>query len=114
MCSALRPAIHLFAEDMDLCLRARAQGIRTIYHPDLRICHTGRHSVDHEPFEQLARNRRAVIERTPRQTRAAARRRRPALTFATRSRVKRPNDRERAQLDALLKQRGPGNPGPRK
>ena len=91
------------------CLRARAQGIRTIYHPDLRICHTGRHSLDHEPFEQLARNRRAVIERNrgkgARRLDDAAQ----ALTFATRIAVKRPNDRERAQLSALLKQRDPGD-----
>ena len=40
------PAIHLFAEDMDLCLRARAQGVPTILHPDITLTHTGRHSVD--------------------------------------------------------------------
>ena len=39
------PAIHLFAEDMDLCLRARAEGLPTHYHPDIEVTHTGRHSV---------------------------------------------------------------------
>ena len=29
--------IHLFAEDMDLCLRARANGIRTVLHTDLEL-----------------------------------------------------------------------------
>ena len=49
---------------MDLCLRARNDGIRTFFHPDLTVVHTGRHSVESEPFEALARNRRDVIERT--------------------------------------------------
>jgi len=103
------PAIHLWAEDMDLCLRARAQGIRTILHPDLRVCHTGPHSVDEEPFEQLARNRRDVIERTRGTTARRLDDAAQLLTFATRALVKRPNERERAQLDALLKEFGPGN-----
>ena len=94
---------------MDLCLRARAKGIPTIYHPDVTITHSGRHSVESEPFDTLARQRRAVIE----QTRGTTARRlddaTQLLTFATRALVKRPNDRERAQLSALLKQRGPGN-----
>ena len=107
------PTIHLFAEDMDLCLRARAEGIPTIYHADLDITHTGRHSIDTEPFELLARQRRDVIERrrgtTARRLDDAAQ----LLTFATRTLAKHPrNERERAQLDALLKQLRPGNPGP--
>ena len=102
------PALHLFAEDMDLCLRARANGLPTHYHPDIAVTHSGRHSIEDEPFETLARQRRDVIERTrgatPRRLDDAAQ----LLTFATRALVKRPNDRERAQLDALLNQRGPG------
>ena len=101
--------IHLWAEDMDLCLRARGAGLRTFLHPDLTVKHAGRHSVDQEPFEALARNRRAVIERT---LGRRARRRDDAaqlLTFATRA-FKGP--RERAQLAALLKQLRPGKPGP--
>jgi N-acetylglucosaminyl-diphospho-decaprenol L-rhamnosyltransferase len=109
------PAIHLFAEDMDLCLRARNAGIPTILHPDLALTHTGGHSVlrEGEPFELLARQRATVIEATrgrrARHLDDAAQ----ALTFATRALVKRPNQRERAQLDALLKRTRPGNPGPR-
>ena len=95
------PRIHLFAEDMDLCLRAREQGIRTVLHPDLAIRHTGRHSMSEEPFDTLARRRREVVEnRRGRRARAlddAAQ----ALTFATRALVKRPNGRERAQMRAL-------------
>jgi GT2 family glycosyltransferase len=103
------PSIHLWAEDMDLCLRARAKGFRTVYHPDLRVCHSGRHSVDEEPFEQLARNRREVIERTRGTTARRLDDAAQLLTFATRVLAKRPNERERAPLDALLKQRSPGN-----
>jgi len=98
------PQIHLFAEDMDLCLNARARGIPTIFHPDLTLTHTGRHSVDNEPFEVLARQRRDVIRR---RLGTKAQRRDDAaqlLTFATRALAKAPyNDRERAQLGALSK-----------
>jgi N-acetylglucosaminyl-diphospho-decaprenol L-rhamnosyltransferase len=89
------PAIHLFAEDMDMCLRARKQGVRTIYHPQLTLIHAGRHSVAAEPYLQLARNRHAVLG--SRMDDAAQ-----LLTFATRAAIKRPNDKERAQLSALL------------
>jgi GT2 family glycosyltransferase len=60
------PAAHLFAEDMDLCLRARAAGIPTVLHPSLRVVHSGGHATlrDGEPFDVLARRRRAVIRST--------------------------------------------------
>jgi N-acetylglucosaminyl-diphospho-decaprenol L-rhamnosyltransferase len=99
------PGIHLFAEDMDLCLRARNAGLPTILHPDLALTHTGGHSVlrEGEPFELLARQRATVIEATrgrrARNLDDAAQ----ALTFATRALVKRPNTRERAQLAALTR-----------
>jgi GT2 family glycosyltransferase len=104
------PAIHLFAEDMDLCLRARKAGLPTILHPDLQLTHTGGHSVlrDGEPFELLARQRRAVIEATRGRRARGLDDAAQAFTFATRALVKRPNDRERAQLNALLEQRDPG------
>ena len=56
-------AAHLFAEDMDLCLRARAAGMPTILHPDIRIRHAGGHSTHRsgEPFDLLAARRRAVV-----------------------------------------------------
>ncbi|MDA0173233.1 glycosyltransferase [Solirubrobacter taibaiensis] len=92
--------IHLFAEDMDLCLQARANGLRTYLHSDLALTHTGGHSIDAEPFEQLARNRHDVIER--RLGHRAARRDDAAqvLTFASRT-IK--GRRERQQLAAALK-----------
>jgi len=81
------PGVHLFAEDMELCLRARAIGAPTVLHPQLRVRHLGGHAVlrDGEPYELLARRRRETIARTlgPRAARAddAAQ----ALTFATRA-----------------------------
>jgi N-acetylglucosaminyl-diphospho-decaprenol L-rhamnosyltransferase len=67
------PAVHLFAEDMDLCLRARAAGMPTILHPRLRVRHTGGHATQRagEPFDAIARRRRAVI-RSARGARALA------------------------------------------
>jgi GT2 family glycosyltransferase len=63
-------AAHLFAEDMDLCLRARAAGMPTVLHPDLAIRHAGGHATHRsgEPFDLLARRRRVVVgaERGPR------------------------------------------------
>ncbi len=57
------PAVHLFAEDMDLCLRARAAGLPTVLHPELRIRHAGGHATHRngEPLDALARRRRTVV-----------------------------------------------------
>jgi GT2 family glycosyltransferase len=104
------PRTHLYAEDMELCMNARAHGVPTVYHPQLRLAHTGGHSLhrDGEPHDALARRRREAIRatrgRTARRLDDAAQ----LLTFATRAAVKRPNERERAQLSALLKRRDPG------
>jgi GT2 family glycosyltransferase len=105
------PAAHLFAEDMDLCLRARAAGIPTVLHPELRIRHTGGHATrrDGEPFDLLARRRRAVV--------GAARGRRAlalddlaqGLTFASRAAghavLGGDTQRPRRQLAALARAR---------
>ena len=104
------PSIHLFAEDMDLGLRARAQGIPTVLHPQIALTHHGGHSVNRggEPFAALAKTRREVIAR--RLGRRAARRDdlAQALTFAVRAPIR---PRARRQL-AALKRRDPGeNPG---
>ena len=57
------PAAHLFGEDMDLCLRARAAGMPTVLHPGVRVRHAGGHAThrDGEPFDVLARRRREVV-----------------------------------------------------
>ena len=81
------PSVHLFAEDMELCLRARDQGIPTVLHPTLRIAHAGGHSTlrGGEPLDLLARRRREAVlaTRGPRaqQLDDLAQ----ALTFATRA-----------------------------
>jgi GT2 family glycosyltransferase len=95
------PRTHLYAEDMELCLRARDAGVRTIYHPQLALRHTGGHSIhrDGEPYEALARRRREAMRGRGQRRDDLAQ----LLTFATRAAVKRPNQRERAQLNALLK-----------
>jgi N-acetylglucosaminyl-diphospho-decaprenol L-rhamnosyltransferase len=104
------PDDFLFFEDLDLCLRARAGGITTLLHPDLRVRHLGGHATSvtyrEEPHELLARRRREVIERN--RSRAARRLDDVAqlLTYATRSAARlamhRPAGRQRAQLAAQL------------
>lgn len=108
------PGAFLFYEDLDLCLRARAAGIPTVLHPDVALRHAGAHATEPafggEPFDLLARRRRAVIgerlgRRALRLDDAAQR-----LTFATRAAAKallrRDGARERAQLRALRRARG--------
>lgn len=105
------PAVHLFAEDMQLCLEARAAGIPTILHPHLRVRHAGGHATRRreEPYELLARRRREAV--------AATRGRRAqwlddlaqALTFTTRiaghALLGGDAGRPRAQLAALRRAR---------
>ena len=101
------PEQFLFYEDMDLCLRARAAGIPTVLHPEVVVRHLGGHSTEPayggEPYELLARRRRAVVEE-----RLGRRARRAddlaqLLTFATRALAGRPAARERlrAQLQVM-------------
>jgi len=59
------PAVHLYAEDLDLCLRAAEAGIETWYRPDARVIHREAHSSTKvyggEPSLLLAERRRKVI-----------------------------------------------------
>jgi N-acetylglucosaminyl-diphospho-decaprenol L-rhamnosyltransferase len=79
----------LFYEDMDLCLRARAAGVPTIFDPRVRVRHLGGHSTraayDGEPFGLLAARRHEVVAGN--RGRAAARLDDMAqlVTFATRT-----------------------------
>jgi N-acetylglucosaminyl-diphospho-decaprenol L-rhamnosyltransferase len=103
----------MYAEDLELGLRARDQGIETVFWPAARVLHVGGHSTRRafggEPFELLAQRRRTVV----RERRGAARARADdllqAVTFADRLLLKRlagrPADRERRQLAALLRTR---------
>ena len=105
------PAVHLFAEDMELGLRARARGVPTVLHPSLRVRHTGGHAIlrGGEPHELLARRRRAVVTANRGRAAAALDDLAQALMFATRAGLRaalgRASDRERAQLAALARTR---------
>jgi len=81
------PEVHLFGEDMELCLRARAAGIATVLHPQLRIRHAGGHATlrEGEPHATVARRRRAAIAATRGRRALAVDDVAQALTFATRA-----------------------------
>jgi N-acetylglucosaminyl-diphospho-decaprenol L-rhamnosyltransferase len=105
------PGIHLFAEDMELCLRARAAGVPTVLHPQLRLRHVGGHATlrEGEPFELLARRRREAIAATRGARAMHADDVAQALTFATRAAghalLGGDGERPRAQLAALRRAR---------
>ena len=81
------PTAHLFAEDLDLCLRARAAGMPTVLHPQLRLRHTGGHATQRagEPFDVLARRRREVVGAARGPRALALDDAAQALTFASRA-----------------------------
>jgi N-acetylglucosaminyl-diphospho-decaprenol L-rhamnosyltransferase len=99
------PGAFLFYEDLDLCLRARAAGVPTVLHPDVRVRHLGGRSTQRafggEPFELQARRRRDVIAarlgRRALLTDDAAQ----ALTFGLRAAAGRDRERNVAALNAL-------------
>jgi N-acetylglucosaminyl-diphospho-decaprenol L-rhamnosyltransferase len=107
------PGDFMFYEDMDLCLRARAAGIRTVIEPSVRIRHLGGHSTkpvyDGDPHALLARRRREVVGANRGPAALALDDLAQALTFATRAAARRVlgrnADRERAQLAAVLRAR---------
>jgi N-acetylglucosaminyl-diphospho-decaprenol L-rhamnosyltransferase len=91
------PTAFLWYEDMDLCLRARAEGTPSELWPDVEVLHTGGHSTG-EDFEARAKRRREVVG-----ARLGAPARRwddaaQALTFARAAPMK---ARARSQLRAL-------------
>ena len=98
------PGVFLYAEDMDLCLRARERGIATVYRPDVRVAHTGAHATgpalgDAQRLALQARRRREVVgarlgDRALRRDDLAQR-----LTFAARAAA----GRRRAENHALLR-----------
>jgi N-acetylglucosaminyl-diphospho-decaprenol L-rhamnosyltransferase len=72
------PAIHLYAEDMDLGIRAAAAGIPSLFCPEVcRLVHRGRGSTSTRwpdgPAQAMELNRRAVLRRAvgPRRERSA-------------------------------------------
>ena len=109
------PGAFLFYEDLDLCLRARAAGIPTELHPEVRLRHAGGHATrpafGGEAHELRARRRREVVGARLGQRALAVDDVAQALTFATRAGaralLRRDSKRERAQLRALLRARRP-------
>jgi len=99
----------LFAEDMDLGLRARAAGIETWFWPSARVIHRRSHSTGPafggEPFELLAERRRSVVQRRCGPTRTRIDDAAQVTTFGSRIVLKRllgwPAARERRQIEAL-------------
>jgi GT2 family glycosyltransferase len=100
----------LYAEDLDLGLRAAEQGTETWFWPHARVLHKHAHSTERafggEAFELLAARRRTVIRE---RLGDSARRRDDlvqAATFANRIALKtllgRSSGRERRQLRALI------------
>jgi N-acetylglucosaminyl-diphospho-decaprenol L-rhamnosyltransferase len=57
------PGIFLFAEDLDLCLRAREQGVPLVFHPDVALAHVGGHSTTEDPSERIAQHLAVVTRR---------------------------------------------------
>jgi N-acetylglucosaminyl-diphospho-decaprenol L-rhamnosyltransferase len=107
------PEIFLYAEDLDLGLRAREAGIETWFRPAARVIHHQSHTTTKafggEPFERLARQRHDVVARRLGERAAARDDALQALTFANRVALKRllgrPADREREQLAAVRRAR---------
>lgn len=87
------PSIFLFYEDLDLCLRARAAGVRVELHRDMTVTHVGGHSTGAEDIALQVRRRRDVVG-------AAWPRDRRALLLEHALRAWRPRDR--AWVRALL------------
>jgi glycosyltransferase involved in cell wall biosynthesis/GT2 family glycosyltransferase len=106
--------IFLFAEDMDLGLRARARGVETWFWPGARVLHGGAHSTraafGGEPFAALAQARHDVVAQRLGPGRARLDDAAQAITFASRLVLKtaagRSSERERRQLAALAGRRG--------
>jgi GT2 family glycosyltransferase len=103
------PDAFLFYEDLDFCLRARTRGVPTLLEPRVVLHHRGAHSTEPrfggEPYEVLARRRRAVIRTRLGDRALALDDLAQGLTFFTRAAARRilgrSAARERAQLKAL-------------
>lgn len=102
--------IFLYGEDMELGLRAGAAGVETWFWPAARVRHHRAHAsavaFGGEPFERLARARHDVVRMRLGGRRAALDDALQALTFASRivakGLLRKPAQRERAQLRAML------------
>jgi GT2 family glycosyltransferase len=99
------PADFLFAEDLDLCLRARALGIPTIFDPSVSLVHSGAHTSRGElkqgRFDLQARRRREVILQQLGEGALRRDDRTQALTFTARAALGRDPSRNKMLLAAL-------------
>jgi N-acetylglucosaminyl-diphospho-decaprenol L-rhamnosyltransferase len=103
----------LYAEDLDLGLRATDAAVETWFWPTARVLHSGGHASRRvfggEPFDLLAQRRREVVRRWRGARRQRADDGAQAATFATRIALKAALGgsarREREQLAALLRAR---------
>jgi N-acetylglucosaminyl-diphospho-decaprenol L-rhamnosyltransferase len=111
------PAVFLFYEDLDLCLRAADAGVPTLFRPDVALRHAGGASVERalrgRDAEMRARRRREVMAGRGRLALAlddAAQ----AVTFGSRAAgrtlLRRGGAYEREQLRALRAARRNGPP----
>jgi N-acetylglucosaminyl-diphospho-decaprenol L-rhamnosyltransferase len=108
--------IFLYGEDLDLGLRAAAQGVETWFWPTARVVHHAAHSAQAafggEPFDRLAHARHDVVARRLGVGRARLDDVAQAVTFTSRAALKRlagrSAARERRQLAALARVRRPG------
>jgi N-acetylglucosaminyl-diphospho-decaprenol L-rhamnosyltransferase len=101
------PSVHLLAEDLELCLRARARGIPTVLHPALGLRHAGGHALlrGGERYEAIARRRREAVLATRGPRALALDDAAQALTFGLRAAVRGSHSREARQLRALRRVR---------
>jgi N-acetylglucosaminyl-diphospho-decaprenol L-rhamnosyltransferase len=107
------PGQFLFYEDMDLCLRANAQGVPTELHPDVRLRHAGAHATGPafggEPYDLLAARRRHVVRSRLGRRAVRVDDLAEGLTFATRAGartlLRRDASVERARLAGLRRAR---------
>lgn len=103
------PNAFLYAEDLDLCLRAADAGIETWFWPDGRVLHHAAHASKRvfggEPLDLLAERRREVVRRWRGARRQSLDDWLLLTTYANRFALKRllgrSADRERRQIAAL-------------
>jgi N-acetylglucosaminyl-diphospho-decaprenol L-rhamnosyltransferase len=103
----------MYAEDLDLGLRASDAGVETWFRPEARVLHHQAHASERafggEPFDLLALRRREVVAERRGRGRAWLDDTLQLATFADRVALKslafRGTERERAQIRALLRAR---------
>jgi GT2 family glycosyltransferase len=104
------PSIFLYAEDLELGLRAGQAGVETWFHPEARVIHTRAHSTSPafggEAYALLARQRRDVVSRRAGPARAIVDDLIELATFANRALARRllgrSAERETARFRARL------------